>query len=308
VIRSLVRSRGGTRRTLIAFALAPACALLLLLVHGAGAQPRPTVPLPVTISADARYHRVSARIGRICEAEGPRIARELGLETVAPIEIDVVDDLSAYNLRHGGRLPEWGIAFALLEENRIVVDVGRATREFNSLDEVVPHELSHILVHQRAPDVTFPIWFLEGLAQWQAREWSLVDQWELIQGVWSHTSPRLSDMYGHYPAEEARAQQAYRVAYAGFTDLFSEVGFDHLAPFLAEVRHRHSFERGFRAYFGYSVAEYQAFFQDGFEKKYGSPWMALQTAPLFAFAAILFLFVIVRYWIRRRRKFARLDD
>src|SRR5678815_2901988 len=246
------------RRDVIRRFLAPFILLFILFLFGAAV----AAPLPITINANARYHRVAAKIGTICEAQGPRIAAELGLTRLEPIEIDVVDDVHAYNREHGGRLPEWGIAFAVLEENRIIVDVKRATREFNSLDEVVPHELSHILVHQRAPDVHFPLWFLEGCAQWQAREWSMVDQWELVQGVWQHSSPRLADMYGRYPAEETRAQQAYRVAYAGFTDLFAEVGFDDLAPFLAEVERQRSFENGFRAYFGYSVAEYQAFFQD----------------------------------------------
>jgi hypothetical protein len=278
----------------------------LLLVLFAG--PAASASLPITINASPRHHRVAEKIGKLCEAEGPRIAAELGLTRIDPIVIDVIDDVGVYSRQHGDNLPEWGIAFALLEENRIVVDVKRATREFNSLDEVVPHELSHLLVHQRAPDVVFPLWFLEGLAQWQAREWSMVDQWELIQGVWTHSSPRLSDMYGRYPAGETRAREAYRVAYAGFTELFAEVGFDDLAPFLAEAERQHSFENGFRDYFGYSVAEYQAFFQDGFEKKYGSAWMALQSGPLLAFAAGLFLLVILRYWIRRRRKFARLDD
>jgi hypothetical protein len=300
------RRRGVIRRFLLALAFLVAAIPSFAAPVDAGADAQ--VSLPITINSNARDHRVASKIGKICAAQGPRIAAELGLKELQPIEFFVVDDMAAYNREHGGRLPEWGIAFAMLEENRIVVDVKRATREFNSLDEVVPHELSHILVHQRAPDVNFPLWFLEGLAQWQAREWSMVDQWELVQGVWAHTSPRLSDMYGRYPVEESRAQQAYRVAYAGFVDLFAEVGFDDLAPFLAEAERQHSFENGFRDYFGYSVAEYQAFFQDGFEKKYGSAWMALQGGPLLAFAAGLFLIVIVRHWIRRRRKFARLDD
>jgi hypothetical protein len=298
-----IRSLGDARtpRSLLALAL------VLLLVPAAVPADSP-VSLPITINANARNHRVADKIGKICTAEVPRIAGELGLTRLEPIQIDVIDDVAPYNRAHGGHLPEWGIAFAMLEENRIIVDVKRATREFNSLDEVVPHELSHLLVHQRAPDVRFPLWFLEGLAQWQAREWSLVDQWELVQGVWTHTSPRLIDMYGQYPVDESRAQQAYRVAYAGFVDLFAEVGFDDLAPFLAEAERQHSFENGFHDYFGYSVAEYQAFFQNDFEKKYGSAWMALQSGPLLAFAAGLFLVVILRYLIRRRRKFARLDD
>ena len=269
---------------------------------------RTITSLPITIHAHARHRRVAARIEKICSEQGPRIARELGLSRVAPIEIDVTDNVAPYNREHGGNLPEWGVAFALLGENRIVVDVRRATREFNSLDEVVPHELSHLFVNQRAPNVRFPIWFAEGLAQWQSREWSLVDQWQLVRAVWTRSSPRLADMYQSYPAQERRAQQAYLVAYAGFTDLFSEVGFDQLAPFLAEAERQRSFESGFREYFGYSVADYQAYFQDGFERKYGTGLMALQSEPLLAFAALLFFAVIVRYLIKRRRKFARLDD
>jgi hypothetical protein len=283
----------------------PICFLLL----AALAAPRSfaQTPLPITINADPRHQRVAAKIETICAREAPRIARELGLARVAPIQIDISTDVSSYNRSHG-ELPQWGVAFALLEDNRIVVDVKRATREFNSLDEVVPHELSHLFLHQRAPGARFPLWFAEGLAQWQSREWSVVDQWQLMQGVWMRSSPRLSDMYTRYPPEESRAQQAYRVGYAGFTDLFKEVGFDKIPLFLTEVERRGSFENGFREFFGYSVLEYQAYFQDDFEKKYGSGLMALQSEPLLAFAALLFIAVLVRYWIRRRRKFARLDD
>jgi hypothetical protein len=260
-----------------------------------------------TVNSAPRHRRVAEKVEAICEREAPRIAAELGLARIVPIQIDVTDDVSPYSESHGG-LPEWGIAFALLDANRMVVDVRKATREFNSLDEVVPHELSHLLLHQRAPDVRFPLWFAEGLAQWQAREWSLVDQWELVRGVWTRTSPRLADMYYRYPEEETRAQQAYRVAYAGFTDLFSETGFDSLESFLTETERTQSFEAGFRDYFGYSVAEYQAYFQHEFERKYGSRFMAFQGEPLFAFAALLFFAVIIRYLIKRHRKFAHLDD
>jgi hypothetical protein len=296
------------RRAAQRFAAAALAAVVCCIAAEARAQPAASIADAITVQANPRYHRVADKVREICRRETPRIASELGLTRIAPITIDVTGDVGSYDRAHDGRLPDWGIAFALLEENRILVDVRRATREFNSLDEVVPHELSHLLVHQRAPHVRFPLWFAEGLAQWQSREWSLVDQWELMRGVWLRASPRLADMYFSYPADETRAQGAYRVAYAGFLDLFEEVGFDRLGPFLAEAERVHSFERGFYEYFGYTVGEYQAYFQDDFERRYGSPWMALQSEPLLAFAAVLFLAVIVRYWVRRRRTFARLDD
>ena len=145
------------------------------------------------VQSGPRHRRVASKVETICEREAPRIAAELGLQRVQPVQIDITDDVAPYGGSHGS-LPEWGVAFALLESNRIVVDVRRATTEFNSLDEVVPHELSHIFLHQRAPGVRFPLWFAEGLAHWQSREWSLVDQWELMRGVWTRSSPRLEDM------------------------------------------------------------------------------------------------------------------
>ena len=134
-------------------------------LHAANPEPRVRVvdPLPITILSEPRYHRVAGKIEEICRDEVPRLASELGLSRMEPVEIIVTDDVGPYDDKLGGDFPEWGIAFAILEENRILVDVQRATRQYNSLDEVVPHELSHLLVHQRAPGVRFPIWFLEGL-------------------------------------------------------------------------------------------------------------------------------------------------
>jgi hypothetical protein len=129
-----------------------------------------------------------------------------------------------------------------------------------------------------------------------------------MQGVWSHTSPRLSDMTWRYPVIESRAQDAYRVSYVGFTELFAEVGLDDLPAFLARVQETHSFERGFASFFGYTSADYAAYFQEDLEKKYGSGFLAFQSGPLLTFAAVLFMAGIARYLIRRRRKFAKLDD
>lgn len=300
-------ARSHLRRILLAAVLVAA------LAGGAGAaraqdRARTLDTHPITIHAEPRYERVARKVERICREEVPRLAAEIGLERMAPITIIVTDDIGPYDEALGGELPRWGIAFAILEENRILVDVNRATREWNSLDEVVPHELSHLLVHQRLPGVRLPIWFLEGLAQWQAREWNAVDQWQLMQAVWSGTAPRLLDMTWRYPKIEARAQEAYRVSYAGFTELFAESGYDDLPALLAAVEGARSFERGFVAHFGYGTAEYAEYFQGELKKKYDSGFMAFQSGPLLAFAAVLFLAVIARYLVRRRRKFATLDD
>ncbi len=297
------------RRTLAALAIAGVVAVVPAAGRAADKTEltRSLAPLPVTIRYENRYGRVADKVSDICRSEIPRIASELGLSTIAPIEIVVTADARSYDASLQQEMPTWGIAFAILEEQRILVDVNRATRSYNSLDEVVPHELSHLLVYQRVPRVRFPIWFLEGLAQWQAREWSLVDSWQLMNAVWSGDSVRLSAMSWFYPAGEQQAQVAYRVAYAAFTELFNDVGFDKLPEFLAEVDRTKDFTEAFKDYWGFSVDEYDAYFRNELEKRYHSKLLLFQDEPLFAFAAVLFLAVILRHYFRRRRRYREME-
>ena len=265
-------------------------------------------PLPVTIRYQPRYSRVADKVDQITREELPRLMSELGLPSLHPIEIVVTDDARAYDASLTRRLPEWGVAFAILEEQRILVDVDKATRAYNSLDEVVPHELSHLLVRQRVPHAQLPLWFAEGLAQWQAREWSLVDGWQLMQNVWSGSAPRLDDIARAYPRHEEPAQEAYRISYAAFTELFAEVGFAKLPEFLGVVEARESFGVGFREYWGFSVADYAAYFQDDLEKRYRTKALAFQTGPLFGFAALVFVVVLVRQSFKRRQKYEQMEE
>lgn len=268
---------------------------------------RSLAPLPVTIRYARRYGRVAERVSDICREEIPRIAAELGLRKMAPIEIVVTPDARSYEASLQHEMPSWGIAFAILDQQRILVDVNRATRAYNSLDEVVPHELSHLLLDQRVPDVRFPIWFLEGLAQWQAREWSLVDSWQLMNTVW-HGAPRLSAITWFYPAGEAQAQAAYRMSYAAFTELFNEVGFDKLPAFLTVVRGKRDFDAAFRSFWGFSVEEYDSYLRNDLEKRYHSNLLLFQDEPLFGFVAVLFLIVILRYYFRSRRRYREMEE
>ncbi|HEX5131159.1 MAG TPA: hypothetical protein VFX92_01585, partial [Candidatus Krumholzibacteria bacterium] len=210
------------------------------------------------------------------------------------------------NLEHG--MPRWGVAFAVLEDQRILVDVNKATRSFNSLEEVVPHELSHLLLFQKVPRVRFPIWFLEGLAQWQAREWSVVDGWQLANSVWSGTAPRLRDMTYTYPLEEERAQAAYRVSYAAFTELFADGGFQRLPEFLSVVAAQKNFDAAFLDFWGFPAGDYGTYFQDDLERRYHAKLLAIQSGPAFGLVALLFIAVIIRYAIRRHKKFEQLEE
>jgi hypothetical protein len=257
--------------------------------------------LPVTIKRADNNRRVAEKVEQIVADEAPRIAAELGIDRIAPFEIRIEDDITPYRERLGRRLPEWGVAFAVLEDQVIVVDVKRATRAMNSLEHVIPHELSHLLLAQRAPRVRFPIWFLEGLAKWQAREWSMIDSWQLMNSVWSNEAPSLLHLVDTYPTHEEPARTAYRLSYTAFTDLIAERPGEP-AAFLDAVVEFGNFDQAFHEHFGYDVSSFALDFHDRLERRYHSRLLVFQTGPLFSVMAVVFLAVGLRFYLRKKRR------
>jgi hypothetical protein len=287
-------------------ALAAVAAILLLAAPASAREVMRLDAYSIDITYDARNRRVADKVYSICSSEVPRITAELGMQRTMPIEIRVEDDITPYRMRLGGRLPEWGVAFALMQERLIVVDVKRATNAWNSLDEVIPHELSHLFVAQRVPGVRFPIWFLEGLAQWQAREWSLIDSWQLMNSVWGNDAPRLWQLVDRYPVHEEQARTAYRLSYTAFTGLFDD-GAHRLPDFLDAVNRYGNFDEAFDGYFGVDVNTFALQFHEDLERRYRSRLLFFQEGPLFSVLAVLFLIVGLRFYLHKRRRLRELD-
>jgi len=261
---------------------------------------------PVEIHYEAHNDRVAEKVRSVCDRDLPVLTRELGMDAMRPIEIRVEDDITPYRRSLGSSLPEWGVAFAVMEEQVIVVDVKRATRAWNSLDQVIPHELSHLLIAQRVPLVHFPIWFLEGLAQWQAGEWSMVDSWQLMNSVWGNDTPRLWQLVDSYPTYEAQARTAYRISYAAFTGLFDD-GIHHLPEFLDAVKRYASFDQAFDDYFGVDVNTFALEFHHDLQQRYRSRLLFFQDGPLFSALAVIFLLVGLRFYLIKRRRLRDMD-
>lgn len=261
---------------------------------------------PVTIRYLERDEKVAREVAEIAGEKLPRLTAELGLERVAPIRVLLISDMESFRREQQVRLPHWGVAFALMEQQVMLVDVRRATEEWGTLSRVIPHELSHLLLAQRLGGVSTPVWFVEGLAMWQAREWSPLESWRLMETVWGNRAPDLSQIHASLPYDEGLARDAYRVAYAGFTDRFDD-STERLPAFLDEIA-RSDFASAFEAFWAESESDYYVRFGHALEHRYKSSLLLFQSEPLFTLAAVLFVLVVIRTYVRNRRKLKKLDD
>ena len=261
---------------------------------------------PVTITYDSSDERVADRVAELCESEIPKLAEEIGLGEISPFRIVLIQDMPAFEREQGIALPSWGVAFALMENQVMLVDVDRAANAWNSLETVIPHELSHLLVAQRVGPRMLPVWFVEGMAMWQSGEWSLIDNWRLMESVWGNRAPNLGQIRSGLPRHEAQARDAYRVSYIGFVERFEDQ--PQLLPgFLDEVIQYGEFGAAFESYFGESEMDYYARLHEHLHRKYKTRLLLFQAGPLFSVLSILFLFVLLRVRLRNRRKMQEME-
>jgi hypothetical protein len=273
------------------------------------AQPRVTnvEGFPVTIHFFEGDQRVADKVSSITAEAIPRLSRQLGLAEITPFRILLIADMDAFQREQNIRLPYWGVAFALMDNQIMLVDVDRATNAWNRLEKVIPHELSHLLVAQRVKSVGVPLWFIEGLAMWQAKEWSLVENWRLMEAVWGNRAPGLGQIYTTLPHDESKARDAYRVAYAGFAERFED-RMELVPSFLDQVVRSGDFSEAFESFWSENELDYYTRFAIALHKKYKSRLLLFQTGPLFTLVAVLFVVVVFVMYVRNRRKLKAMDD
>lgn len=313
--RRYARARPGLSRALVVFSTLCLTAAAAVLASSSltAAQNEPETrrvtiePYGIHVDYRASDENVARAVVAVLEESVPRIARQLGLERVEPVSVLLVPDIAEFEERTGVRLPSWGVAFAFPGNGFVLVDVERATNAWNSLEKVIPHELSHVLLAQRAPGVAIPLWFIEGLAQWQAGEWSILESWRLMESVWNNSAPRLESIVASLPPDERRTREAYRVSYAAFQHLFDD-RMNRLPEFLLAIGTRGDFREAFASYWHEGEDEFYARFDRHLELKYKTGLMLFQPGPLFTIISVLFVLVVVVTWMRNRRKMSGMAE
>jgi hypothetical protein len=261
---------------------------------------------PIRIFYADGQERVAHKIADICETSIPELAEALGLGDVSPFQIQVVGNFKANAGGTMNDLPAWGVAFAFMKSQVMLIDAKRATQAWNTLEKVVPHELSHLLLAQRVGLKPMPLWFVEGLAEWQAGQWSLLENWYLMEAVWTGRAIPLSTIERVFPREERQASEAYRIAYIAFTfRLGKEV--DRLPVFMNRLARADSFEEAFQEFWGESLGDFYIRFQRELDRRYTTRFMIFQSGPLFTLVAVAVILIFIRLKIRNRRKLKRME-
>lgn len=275
-----------------------AAALLLLSVSVsacARAQPdRRVTPTPprLTVAASPELSAAAARLERYDAARLGNVMRLVGLNEPGP-PIAVV--LAAEDSDLGRGTPRWIAGFADGRRSQVVLFPSRApTYPYDTMEELLHHEVAHVLISRAAGGAAVPRWFHEGLAMAAERTWRIADHRQLAVAALGNR-PSIARLDAEFDGGPDRAARAYGVSGAFVRDLLRRHGAAAPGAILSRLAAGDTFAQAFGAATGTSLDEAEAVF-------WRYSWWNQLVPALTSTLSIWLVIVLLAGWAVRRRR------
>jgi len=270
--------------------------LLVCLLWGAaggGALFAATLP-EIEVEAPPEMAAAAARVRAFDRRELLPVLRLLGVEDPgAPIRVVLAPEGS--DLARAA--PAWVAGYAYGALGTVVVFPARAPPyPEDSLEELLHHEVAHVLIVRAAGYREVPRWFDEGLAMVAGRSWGLEDRARVTLALLPPRDLTLTELEAWF-GEAGRAARAYALSGAFVRDLLHRHGSDTAARVLGLVAVGVPFDEAFRRATGDTLAAAEAAFWR--RQNLWSRWVPLATSSATLWIGVTLLAV---YAMRRRRQ------
>lgn len=206
--------------------------------------------------------------------------------------------LAAQDSRWADQVPTWVAGFAVGEADLVVLFPSRSPRYPNdTLDDVLRHEVLHVLVHRAARGHPVPRWFHEGFAVAVERPWGFEDRTRLASALLFGPRLTLDAIEQLFAGNAGAVARAYSLSAAVVRDLMAQYGPGVPAAVLRQVARGTPFDLAVARTTGRSVRQ----LEDGFwrRQRAWTMWM-----PLLASSTVLWLAMIGLgvFALRRQRQ------
>jgi hypothetical protein len=230
----------------------------------------------VQIHSHPDHQRHASRLLRHAESSLPELSRRLGVGTGDTIEVFLAPDDATFEAIQPGNPPDWadgvawpsrGLVYLHAPEARLAID--------EPLEQVLDHELVHILLGRAFAPRPVPHWLQEGAAQLLAGQIRPEQRRDLARAVWSGL-PTLAELTSRFPDDPARAQAAYAQSAAFLSWLHHEGGPETLPRLTAALARGEDLAGALHAATGRELPELE---NEWRASVVGSPWWL---EPLFS--------------------------
>jgi Peptidase MA superfamily len=191
----------------------------------------------------------------------------------------------------------WISGYALSDRGLVVVLPQRVPNyPDSSLEDLLRHEVAHVLIARAAGNRPLPRWFHEGMAMIAGGSWGFDDRSRLTLALLADRPVSLAELEERFAGGQGEVNRAYAIAGAFVRDLFARYGPEAAPAILAGVARGLSFEDAFRAATGVSLAEAESSF-------WGRQTFWYRWVPVLTSSVTLWLLVtLLALWAMKRRR------
>jgi hypothetical protein len=202
-------------------------------------------------------------------------------------------------------MPAWVTGYTdavtTLDGGSVVVILAERTPSYpdGGLEEVLAHEVAHVLIHRAAGGRRVPRWFDEGLAMLAARSWRWRDQTELAAGLLSGPRVPLWKLDDLFQGDRRQVEHGYALSGTLVQDLLERYGSAVPRIVLARVAQGDTFDQAIRGATGATLVDVgEAFWERQGTLKL---WIPILTSTAVLWFGISVLAIVAGVRKRRQR-------
>jgi hypothetical protein len=197
----------------------------------------------------------------------------------------------------GAGAPEWGIAVAFPDWQRVVMHGHSADARAGNPRVTLRHELAHLALWE-TDSGRLPTWFDEGYASFAAGEWSREESLASNIVLAFRGVPTFAGLDSMIAGGSARAEQGYALAHRAVADLAALDPRRGLSQFFAHFRDTRQVDAAMRRAWGVTYDGFEAEWRRSVRRRYG----LLAVVANVGFASLVLFLVVAPFWIARRRR------
>ena len=235
---------------------------------------------------------------QLIQDETINLTQEFGQVPSIPFSIYITSNMKDFNKKTKGPVPEWGIAVAKMNPDRIIMKApGIANISFTRMKEVMIHELNHIYMFRIPGYSTLPSWFKEGMAMQNSNEFSLLYKIEISRYIWKKQTIPLLRLRNISQYSIDKVKLAYGESAAAIEALKSFYGDDILTKIITNLYQTQDFIEALELAIGEEFIDFQIKFEQYMESNF--KWIFLLRASKYIYVMLPFVLVlgyIYRYY------------
>jgi hypothetical protein len=240
---------------------------------------------------------VRSRLQAIPPGRFVDIAEFLGSEPGPPIRVVLAPETSEL----ARSVDPWISGFAVGESSLVVLFPARSpSYPDDSLEDVLRHELAHVLIWRAAGGRPVPRWFNEGLAMDVERERRFQDQTELLYQLVKGGETDLYRLDRLFTGTQNDQIRAYSIAGAFVHHVLQRYGSTAAEAILLRMRQGTPFEAAFLDTTGVSPSTAESQFWQ--HQRIWTSWIPILTSATTLWLAITLLALLAIYMRRRRNR------